>query len=190
MKLSPANRRLRAKQVKRARTFIDREKQAAAVRESGLRAVASGQLAEARKVPKTFSPEEIERRSRAGRKLHRQGKGIFSLSKEERRAISLRGGNTNSESGQIQELGRTRGKENAESGFLDKIRSTAGSVQGGKTAGPINGRKCAENGTLARALHIRWHVRGTTTKFGDEVSPRPNPRCDFCIQENLIIAFA
>jgi hypothetical protein len=183
--LSPANRRLRAKQVKRARTFIDPKKQLAALRASGLAAVARGQLAEARKVPRTFSPEEIERRSRVGRRAHREGKGLFALSKEERIAASIAGGNTNSESGQIQELGRTRGKENAESGFLDKIRTTEGSAKGGRTQGAIQGPIQAANGQLSIAIHRRWHVLGTVA-HGVWRDAKPNPRCPHCIKENLI----
>jgi hypothetical protein len=90
--------------------------------------------------------------------------------------------------------GRAAGRIAADKvGFLDSIRTPETCSQGGK----IGGRKVAESGRLSTiglgirtaeseakggraCCHLRWHVRRN----------RPNPRCEFCCEENLIIAFA
>jgi hypothetical protein len=87
---------------------------------------------------------------------------------------------------QLTKWGREQGADNVKSGWLDKIRTREGSSKGGKTRGPIQGKINAENGDLARGLHKRWHVLGTTTKRGDWRDAKPNPKCDFCISEGLI----
>lgn len=73
-------------------------------------------------------------------------------------------------SGQIISLGYEYGKKNVENGHLDKIRTRVGSIKGGKTSGKIQGPKNVENGTLPKALHIRWHVKRDIV----------NPSCKFC----------
>jgi hypothetical protein len=60
--------------------------------------------------------------------------------------------------------GYTQGKKNVESGHLNKARKSA--------------------------LHSRWHTKGSTTKSGKWVEAKPSPRCVFCSEQNLIIAFA
>jgi hypothetical protein len=89
--------------------------------------------------------------------------------------------------------GRAAGRIAADSGRLAKLATPETCSK----AGLIGGQKTAESGKLSgvglgiktpeslakggrATCHLRWHVNRN----------RPNPSCDFCLEENLIIAFA
>lgn len=131
-----------------------------------------------------FSPKEIARRRRHGRRQHRLRVGMFSRTREELQDHNAASISTN----QRAQGGKTQGAANVKSGWLDKIRDPKASAIGGKKTGPITGRRAAESGQLARALHHRWHVAGTIA-HGEWRDPKPSPRCEYCIEEQLIVAF-
>jgi hypothetical protein len=119
-------------------------------------------------------------------KTNRQnGTGIFD-SKVRQKGGSLGGsisgpsngriqGRKNIESGHIQKLGLAQGFKNAQSGHMKRIQ---------KLGASLSGQIAAKSGRLAvinvTARHIRWHVNRN----------RPNPRCSFCSEQNLVVAFA
>jgi len=70
-------------------------------------------------------------------------------------------------------------------------------TENGVKGGRLGGRTTADSGKLATvglgiktpeslvkggraACHLKWHVKRN----------RPNPRCEFCCEENLVVAFA
>lgn len=78
-----------------------------------------------------------------------------------------------------QAAGRKVGQLNVDTGHLDRVRhlSVKGQIENIRylpqtiAAQKAVGRKHAENGNLAKALHIRWHIhRG----------PLNPMKCDFC----------
>lgn len=92
--------------------------------------------------------------------------------------------------------GRVVGRKNVESGHLARISIMGGRAQSSEDkakGGRVAGRKAVESGRLATlatfescskggviggrlGMHTRWHVRRN----------KPNPDCEFCIQEGRI----
>lgn len=124
-------------------------------------------------------------------------------------------GRQNAESGHMSRLGKSisieerkrrasvSGKLNTENGNLAKALKVRWIKRG-----PTGGKKNAESGHCARIAHlgrlgwgedgnakgnhIRWHINGGYTIKGERrwLAPKPNPRCVFCSEESLIIAYA
>jgi hypothetical protein len=137
-----------------------------------------------------------------GIKLYQDGKGIFARTPDQIIEDARKGGNVqgpkNRDSGhwaRVSQLSdRVAAAEKAgaiavETGQIYEIRSYEASVRGGKTQGKIAVDTGHWEKVAPRGLHVRWHLKGSTAKDGTWVDPKPNPRCDLCIQEGLIIAF-
>ena len=80
---------------------------------------------------------------------------LASLRTPEHQAAAGRArGQQSRDSGWAKKLGEIYGKRAAEGGHIQRLGRIQGRIQG-----PIQGRKNAEDGTLERARHIRWHVK-------------------------------
>jgi hypothetical protein len=132
-----------------------RVKQIEASRKRGLKYVETGQLDSIRDLPQT---KEAQRKTGLIRGRKAVESGLLARMQSMGGRI---GGRIN---GPIN--GRINGRKAVESGQLASIRS-----KGGHIGGHINGHKNAENGTLEKARHSRWHVKRGIVKQD----------CTFCV---------
>jgi hypothetical protein len=183
-------------QAKAARASGRKAVESGRIQALGRKMVESGQLAHIRELPQTRAALAVARRDLVD-------SGHFArISKlPQTKAARVANGRKAVESGRwarIKELpqtkaaqaanGRTQGRKNVESGQLASV-----AAQGGRIGGRISGRKSVESGRLAsyrtpehqanasrKGTHIWLHVNRN----------RPNPRCQFCSEQSLVIAFA
>lgn len=117
------------------------------------------------------------------------------FTREERRAICVRAGRASAKlfTKEFHVAGGKAAAKLKSPGFMDWIRELPQARKAQSETGRILGRRNVESGFLKSlrtpehqrdanraANHIRWHVNRNMTSV----------RCDLCIQENLIFAFA
>jgi len=125
---------------------------------------------------RNISPEERARRAKSvshARKF---------IDRDVQVAAARQVGLANAASGQLADIttpescslgGKIQAEKNLQSGRWDEIRMM------------VDRSRCGRS-----TCHKRWHVAGSFTSRGVWVDPKPSPRCEFCVEENLIIAFA
>lgn len=125
------------------------------------------------------SKHQSEAGKKGGRKNVESGKFDVTRSlpqtKSAQRATGHRIGLENVKSGQIQALGKYC-KENKLGIFSPDYDR--------RVVGVINGRKMAANGHCARISRLGTHAKSHVNKN------KPSPKCEYCSEQNLIIAFA
>lgn len=86
---------------------------------------------------------------------------------------------------------RKAGAIAAETGQINRIKTKDSCFRGGKT----QGKRAVESGQWEEikgmGLHTRWHTKESRCGRSDKIiNPKPNPRCVFCSEQNLVIAYA
>jgi hypothetical protein len=137
------------------------------------------------------STKQIRANQRTAKTLQKQGRGLWSLSAEERSALSRRTGRKvgrrlykegrgifamtpAQQTARSRKAGRKSGRIAADTGRVVEMGKIGGKL-GGVTQGNVN----ASNGHLEYCTHVRWHVnrdRLPTSKY-----------CRFC---DSVIAYA
>lgn len=158
-------------------------------KQSGLKAIQSGQI---------FALAESGIGGRIGGitvgNRHKKNKtGIFGLSKKQKSEAARKGGSIG---------GLKAGKIAVESGQLASLRTVEHQRIAGRAGAKAQPRSVrVQNGIenisklsyekrVVLPHHNQWHVNGRRSKTGKWCSPKPNPRCVLCSEQNLIIAYA